>query len=330
MLLVSIVSLSNPLLAVPITEIPTFLLPNDAYNAPYIFPTPRPVANGYSFRTIYSLDNSDPVRTTIGPIYTNSPGSYAEGQSTDHWGYDSQAAADPAAFEATSYHKAFTDGTEHFTVYNYAFSQVWDWFILTGDPGDVTLAVDLLVQGEVFANSSGGGDASTIFLVRIGVLSSPTDLEMDFVTSLVGGAHSGPFVENNTVDVDVLWEEQGDQPHIINYIIRSQPFTVTVGEPFRLALGVSTQGRATAPFGGTALAYSNFFDPMLVTLSDFPSISQLTPDGFSVVLPGGEYATLGEKGYSVRVIPEPSTILMLGSGLIGLVRVRRRLAKWKL
>ena len=325
-LLVAILFLPyKPVSADPIVGDPTFLLPNSATNNPLPYGNAKPVANGYSFSSMYLDSAGVAVWNITGEVYTNAPGSLSWGPANSY----SNLYADPGSFEAKAEFKAWTDGSQNYQ--GSGTSRAFNWFVLAGNPGDkVTLAADILIQGKAYANNGDTGNAGTIFGTRLGFLSSPADLDQDWVTSLTGAVnYTREFNEINTVDVDVLWDK-GNVSQEVNYIIRSQPFTVTVGVPFRLFLQSNTQGWAGPTSdpedipSGWGNAWSDFYDPRLVTSADFTNISQLTPDGFAVVLGGGQYSTLGEEGYSIAPIPEPATMLLLGSGLIGLAGYGRR------
>ena len=313
----------GPVSASPISGDPNFLLPNNATNTPYTFDSLRVVANGYGLSSFYFFDNGDiegvnRFSTQTGPVFTSTSGSLSQGPPPPN-SY-TNLYADPSSFEAKAYHHAQTDGSQNF--YSYGSSQVWNWYVLEGNPGQVTLTADILIQGQAFANNGAGGNAGTIFVTRLGFLDSPADLTQDYVISLDGAVNWTGFSEVNTVDnVNVLWNI-GSDIHDVNFIIRSQPFTVTVGVPFRLSLTSSTQGFAGP--GALGEAWSNFYDPRLVTSYDFPSISQLTPDGFAVVVGEGQYSALGDAGYFIAPVPEPATMLLIGSGLIGLVGYGRK------
>lgn len=262
----------GPVSASSISGDPNFLLPNNATNTPYTFDSLRVVANGYGLSSFYFFADGDiegvnRFSTQTGPVFTSTPGSLSQGPPPPN-SYTNLYAA-PSSFEAKAYHHAQTDGSQNF--YSYGSSQVWNWYVLEGNPGQVTLSADILIQGQAYANNGANGNAGTIFVTRLGFLDSPADLTQDYVTSLDGAVNWTGFAEVNTVDVGVLWNI-GTNIHDVNLIIRSQPFTVTVGVPFRLSLTSSTQGFAGP--GDWGEAWSNFYDPKLVTSYDFPSIPQ--------------------------------------------------------
>ena len=325
--------LSKPLLAATGGN-PTLVLPNSATNDPYTFGTQRPVASGYYLRSMYydKATDSD-LWTDSGVVLTSNPGSLSWGIPNSNPNSTSDLYANPGTFDVKAKTRSWTDGSQNF--HSYGSSQAWSWHVISGTPGPVTLSVDILVQGEVFANYATGGNAATIFSHKLGFLSSPSDLTQDYPIFFHGDVgYTEELAGYNTVTVPntvtgatgahVSWDK-GEDVRSVNYILRSQPFTVDVGEPFRLSL-LSTAEAFAGP-GGTGDAWADFYDPRLVTSFDFGDVEGLTPDGFSVVSGEGQYSTLGSLGYSIAGVPEPSAVILFGAGLIaffGLSLRRRR------
>jgi hypothetical protein len=322
-----------PVLAVPFAASPILLYPNGATNAQVDLGT-RPAANGYSLSSQYYDQSTDSNSVSnTGAVYGPGPASLTFGKGANS---TSTVTANPGSFDVTAKSSTYAPGGgEH--NFAYGASQAWNWLVLTGAPGTVTMTADILMRGRLFANSDPGGYAVAIFGQSLGFLSSPGDTTLDYAMVFNGTIGWGAgLVRYNTVTVPnttttpgvgtyVYWDTS-DQVQEINYIIRSQPFTVTVGTPFRLSLISSTQtfaGEPDDPIGTTSAAWADFSDPSLVTSLEFGDVLGLTPSGFSVVLGNGEYADPAALGLAVRDIPEPAVPLLLLAGLAGLLGFRR-------
>ena len=215
----------SPVLAAPFTALPTLLYPNAATTAAVDLGT-RPVANGYSLSSQYydQTNDSNNVSST-GAVYGPGPASLTFGKGSNS---TSTVTADPGSFDVTSKSSTYSpgDGERNFA---YGAAQTWNWFVLTGDPGTVTLTVDILMQGRLYANSDSGGYAVAIFGQSLGFLSDPRDTTLDYAMVFNGTIGWGAgLVRYNTVTVEntittpdvgtyVYWE-QSNQVQQVNYI----------------------------------------------------------------------------------------------------------------
>jgi hypothetical protein len=317
------------------TITPTLVFPNSATNDTADLGK-RPVADGYALRAIYTDDSGNNQEVFTGAVYGPGPASLTLGKPGSTYS-TSTVTANPASFDATSKSYTYSGGGE--ANFTFGSAQTWNWYVVTGDPGTVSLTADIVVQGSLYANRpADDGYAVAIFGQSLGFLSNPLDETLDYAMVFNGtiGWDAG-LVRYNTVTVGNEQTTLGKGTYLhwdtsaavqsVNYIIRSQPFEVTVGTPFRLSLISSTQtfaGEQDDPAGTISEAWADFTDPRLVTSLDFGDISGLTPSGFSVVLPnGGGYADPVTQGLTIRAVPEPPAAVLLLTGLMGLLGLRR-------
>lgn len=310
---------------------PTLMLPNDNTTAPIVYTSQRLVSPTYRFSGGYYDPGTQSMANIPNAGITIASGAPASVET----GYDDgktkswvKMYANAGTFDAKIYNYAYVDGTRAYGSsgnpegYNYnAFvntgTGVGNWYILSGATPLVSLAVDILFQGTIYANyAENSQSASAFFSHSMGFLSSPTDLTQDYIMAFGGAVTPN---EGNNWDytkfhtADLLYYEPGTAEHEINYIIRSQAFAVTPGVPFRLNLALNAAAYADNNFGAGE-AYTNFYDPSLV--------------GFSVVIEDAQgkptYLSLNDLGYTVSPVPIPATILLFGFGLMGLAGVRRK------
>lgn len=274
---------------------PTLILPNSNTTAPIVYTSDRIFSPSYRFTGGYydpgtqSMVNVPNSGTTFP---SGSPASVSTGYDdgkTKSW-VDMYANA--GTFDAKITNYAYVDGTrgggpDNYNAFVNTGAGVGNWYVLTGASDPVSLALDILFQGTVYAGYTSNGNpypeqtASAFFSHSMGFLDSPTDWTQDYIMAFGGAVtpHYSPrdngsggtyWVDNwdytKFATVPLLYWEPGTGEHEINYIIRSQSFLVTPGVPFRLNLALNAAAYADNNFGAGE-AYTDFSDPSLVDFS---------------------------------------------------------------
>ncbi|MDJ0740366.1 MAG: hypothetical protein QNJ91_11650 [Gammaproteobacteria bacterium] len=188
-----------------------------------------------------------------------------------------------------------------------------DDLILSGPSGAViTTSFATTLRGEMHFDTNPGGTSSTSVFAQ---LVSP------------GGATS-----LDGMNIPVSFVNAGDEPIVIDEILRSVPFAATVGDAFSVTLSLSIESLTRAgrflDGGGFAAGIAGntaIFNDTLAFVTDRPVFD--LPDGFSIDSVDGLIVAnrfLGPTDPDPPALPLPGTLSMLLGGALLLVSGRRR------
>lgn len=181
--------------------------------------------------------------------------------------------ATPGIFDAKSSIHAWRGGGGDAFVG--ALASVGRYFTVNGPTSNepIQLVADILFQGKVFAKIPGGDTGtSAAFTNILAVVAAPTDPTPmpQFGFYMNGAASNRPWTGNTCETVNNFLFPADGLAHDINVIIRSRPFTVKTGVPYRMNLNINASAGAYGEDGDES--YVDFMDPKLVTSMDFATV----------------------------------------------------------
>ena len=153
----------------------------------------------------------------------------------------------------------------------------------------VSLTTDIAFQAQISV-SDPLGNSTAAFTNYLGFISSDTSTQYEYLIVQNGVVHPlGPTSWGLAGTVATV-EYSSEGTYYINEVIRSKPFDVTIGTPFRLALALNTTTATNSDLDGNA---SINFDPGFYT--------GYFSDGFAIYnATNGTYTSLGGSGYSIQ------------------------------